>query len=238
MIIKKYLPLLLFILCFESTISAQQDTLITKKGRIYFGTIVNDDSKYIEFQPQNWTSTTKISHDKIGKLISSAGVVLIQNSFKNIEIVNDKKFIYSSMNIEEKAIYDAKKNATRWIAYPILAIPISGGLATAIFFIFEDIYGAPDDAALAIATIGGGFLGLIGSYHLFSELEKKNMGNTSTENIELYERMYIEEYKKKKLENIFIGSALISLTTVAIIAIINPFGGMGDYDACFDPRCD
>ena len=185
----------LFILFFGSMIIAQ-DTLITKKGKIYTGTIVGEDSKYVEFQPENWTSTTKISHDKIGKLISSAGVVLIQNSFKNIEIVNDKKFIYSSMNIEEKAIYDAKKNATRWTAYPILGIPISGGLATATFFIFEDIYGAPDIVALAIATIGGGFLGLIGSYHLFSELDEKNMGNTSTENIELYERTYIEEYKK------------------------------------------
>lgn len=234
----KYLPLLLFILCFESTMYAQQDTLITKKGIIYFGTIVNDDSKYIEFQPQNWTSTTKISHDKIGKLITSDGEVLIQNSFKPIKIVNSAKFNYSSMNIEEKAIYDAKKNAIRWRAYPILGIPISGGLATATFFIFEDTFHAPDDVALAFATIGGGFLGLMGSYHLFSELDEKNMGNTSTENIELYERTYIEEYKKKKLQNIFIGSALISLTTVAIIAIINPFGGMGNYDICFDPRCD
>jgi hypothetical protein len=234
----KYLPLLLFILCFESTIYAQQDTLITKKGKIYFGIIVNDDSKYIEFQLQNWTSTTKISHDKIGKLINSDGEVLIQNSFKPIKIVNSAKFNYSSMNIEEKAIYDAKKNATRWIAYPILGIPISGGLATATFFIFEDTFRAPDDVALAFGTTGGGFLGLIGFYHLFSELDEKNMGNTSTENIELYERTYIEEYKKKKLQNIFIGSALISLTTVAIIAIINPFGGMGNYDPCFDPRCD
>ena len=234
----KYLPLLLFILCFESTIYAQQDTLITKKGKIYFGIIVNDDSKYIEFQPQNWTSTTKISHDKIGKLINSDGEVLIQNSFKPIKIVNSAKFNYSSMNIEEKAIYDAKKNATRWIAYPILGIPISGGLATATFFIFEDTFRAPDDVALAFGTTGGGFLGLIGFYHLFSELDEKNMGNTSTENIELYERTYIEEYKKKKLQNIFIGSALISLTTVAIIAIINPFGGMDNYDPCFDPRCD
>jgi hypothetical protein len=224
---------------FGSMVSAQQDTLITKKGRIYFGTIVTDDSKYIEFQPQNWTSTTKISHDKIGKLISSDGVLLIQNSFKPIEIVNDKKIIYSSMNIEEKAIYDAKKNAIRWIAYPILSIPISGGLATATFFIFEDIFGAPDDAALAIAAVGGGSLGLIGSHNLFRKIDKKNMGNTSSENIELYERTYIQEYKKKKLQNIFIGSALISLTTVAIIAIIDPFfNGMGDYDPCFDPRCD
>lgn len=234
----KYLPLLLFILCFESTIYAQQDTLITKKGKIYFGIIVNDDSKYIEFQPQNWTSATKISHDKIGKLIKSDGEVLIQNSFKPIKIVNSAKFNYSSMNIEEKAIYDAKKNATRWIAYPILGIPISGGLATATFFIFEDTFRAPDEVALAFGATGGGFLGLIGFYHLFSKLDEKNMGNTSTENIELYERTYIEEYKKKKLQNIFIGSALISLTTVAIIAIINPFGGMGNYDPCFDPRCD
>ena len=238
MIIKKYLPLLLFILCFESTMADQHDTLITKKGRIYFGRIVNDDSKYIEFQPQNWTSTTKISHDKIGKLISSDGVVLIQNSFKPIERVNDKKFIYSDMNIEEKAIYKAEKNATKWLSYPPLALIIAGGVSTATFFISEDIFRVPDNEALAFSMIGGGFLGLIGSYHLLSELDKKNTENTSTENIELYERIYIREYKKKKLQNIFIGSALISLTTVAIIAIINPFGGMGDYDACFDPRCD
>jgi hypothetical protein len=217
--------------------SAQQDTLITKKGRIYFGTIINDDSKYIEFQPQNWTSTTIISHDKIGKLISSDGVLLIQNNFKPLERANDKKFIYSSINIEEKAIYDAKKNAIRWIAYPILSIPTSGGLATATFFIFEDIFGAPDDAALAIAAVGVGSLGLIGSHKLFRKLDKKNTGNTGIENIELYERIYIEEYKKEKLKNIVIGSGILSLTAVVVLHFMfKDF--MTDYDPCFDPRCD
>tara|TARA_B110000003_G_scaffold270157_1_gene302182 strand:- start:1482 stop:1883 length:402 start_codon:yes stop_codon:yes gene_type:complete len=133
------------------------------------------------------------------------------------------------MNIEEKAIYDAKKNATRWIGYPILG---TGVLATATFFIFE-----ADNAALAIATIGGGFLGLIRPYHLFNELDEKNIGNTSTENIELYERTYIEEYKKEKLKNIVIGSGISVLTAVVVLHFMfKDF--MTDYDACFDPRCD
>lgn len=73
---------ILFILCFVSMIFSQQDTLITKQGKIYSGKIVNDDSKYVEFQPENWTSTTKISHDKIKKLISSDGTILIKNHNK------------------------------------------------------------------------------------------------------------------------------------------------------------
>ena len=60
---------ILFILCFGSIIFAQQDTLITKQGQIYSGKIVSDDSKYVEFQPKNWTSTTKISHDRICQTI-------------------------------------------------------------------------------------------------------------------------------------------------------------------------
>ena len=228
---------------------AQQDTLITKKGRIYFGTIVNDDSKYIAFQPQNWTSTTKISHNKIGKLITRDGAVLIQNSFKPItrdgavliqnsfkpiEIINNAKFNYSSMNTEEKAIYDAKKNATRWIAYPILGMPISAGLATATFFIFEDTFRAPDDAALAIATVGGGSLGLIGSHNLFRKLDKKNTENTDIENIELYDRIYIEDYKKEKLKNIVIGSGILGLTAVVVLHFMfRDF--MTDYDPYFGP---
>ena len=121
------------------------------------------------------------------------------NNFKPKEIANDTKFIHSSLNIEEKAIYDAKKNAIRWIAYPILSIPISGGLATATFFIFENIFGAPDEAALAIATIGGGSLGLIGSHNLFRKLDKK------TREIQWKILNYMREFilkiiKRKKLK--------------------------------------
>jgi len=37
----------LFILCFVSMIFAQQDTLITKQGKIYSGKIINNHPKYI-----------------------------------------------------------------------------------------------------------------------------------------------------------------------------------------------
>ena len=50
----------LFILCFVSMIFSQQDTLITKQGKIYSGKIINNHPEYIEFQLENWTSSNKI----------------------------------------------------------------------------------------------------------------------------------------------------------------------------------
>ena len=138
------------------------------------------------------------------------------------------------MNIKEKAVYDAKKNANRWIFYPTLAILPSVSLGTASFFIGGE-NGISDEVAF-FAAIFGGSMGLIGSHHLFRKLDKKNAVNTSTENIELYEKTYFKEFKKRKLQNIFVGSALISLTTIVIIAIINPLEGLGQSPPLYDGK--
>ena len=50
------------------------------------------------------------------------------NSSKNIELAT-----------EIKAVYDAEKDAKKWLAYPILAVLSSGGLATTTFFIGDGI---------------------------------------------------------------------------------------------------
>ena len=49
------------------------------------------------------------------------------------------------------------------------------------------------------ATIVGS-LGLVGSYNLFSRLDKKNGEGKSTEDIELYQKSYSKEFKDKKLQ--------------------------------------
>ena len=97
----------LFILFFGSMIIAQ-DTLITKKGKIYTGTIVGEDSKYVEFQPENWTSTTKISNDKIKKLVDSNGKVLVQNNSSNFK---DKSSI--TLMDKNKSINSKSKNVNK-----------------------------------------------------------------------------------------------------------------------------
>ena len=106
----------LFILCFLSMIFAQQDTLITKQGKIYSGKIVSDDSKYVEFQPENWTSTTKISHDKIKKLISSDGTILIENNNTTV-----KKTSFKTLNAKVPPLASSGFNLRSASNYMVLA---------------------------------------------------------------------------------------------------------------------
>ena len=78
----------LFILFFGSIIFAQQDTLITKQGKIYSGKIINNHPEYIEFQLENWTSSTKIQRNGIKKLIPADGTVLIENNGEAVKNEN------------------------------------------------------------------------------------------------------------------------------------------------------
>ena len=143
----------------------------------------------------------------------------------------------SDLSIKEEAVLDAKGDAKKWLAYPPLALISAGGFATATFFIGEDIY---DGDILLPLIIGGGSLGIVGSYSLFNKLDKKSIEIISFENNEDYKKIYLQEFKKRKSENIISSSVLVGLATgLTVLLIIESFsGGMGDYDACFDPRCD
>ena len=143
----------------------------------------------------------------------------------------------SDLSIKEEAVLDAKGDAKKWLAYPPLALISAGGFATATFFIGEGIY---DGDILLPLIIGGGSLGIVGSYSLFNKLDKKSIEVISSENNEDYKKIYLQEFKKRKSENIISSSVLVGLATgLTVLLIIESFsGGMGDYDACFDPRCD
>ena len=130
---------------------------------------------------------------------------------------------------KEISVYEAKRDAGKWVAYPFLALLSSGGLGTATFFICEDGFKMRDESSLISATIVGS-LGLVGSYNLFSRLDKKNIDGTSAENIEIYKETYSEEFKDRKLKNIIIGSVLIPLIGVAIIGT-DGIGGLGQSRA-------
>ena len=135
---------------------------------------------------------------------------------------------------------DAKRDAKKWLAYPPLALISAGGFATATFFIGEDIFEVNDDDILLPSIVGGGSLGMIGLYYFFDKLDKKSTNGTSDSDIELYKEIYLKELKKRKSENIISSGVLVGLVTgLTTVLIIESFtGGMGNYDACFDPRCD
>ena len=143
----------------------------------------------------------------------------------------------SDLSIKEEAVLDAKGDAKKWLAYPPLALISAGGFATATFFTGEGIY---DGDILLPLIIGGGSLGIIGQYSLSNKLDKKSIEAISPENNKDYKKIYLQEFKKRKSENIISSSVLVGLATgLTALLIIESFsGGTGNYDACFDQRCD
>ena len=87
----------------------------------------------------------------------------------------------TDLSIKEEAVLDAKRDAKKWLAYPPLALISGGGFATATFFMAEDIY---DGYILLPLIIGGGSLGIVGSYSLFNKLDKKSIEAMRSENNE------------------------------------------------------
>ena len=144
------------------------------------------------------------------------------NSSENIELAT-----------EMKAVYDAEKDAKKWLAYPPLGLISAAGLATTTFFIGEGILDMSDEI-IFFGSIFGGFLGLVGSYRLFSKLDKRNLEVIKTEDIESYGETYSREYEDRKLKNIVIGSGILGLTAV-VLADFMFKDFMTDYDPYFGP---
>ncbi|MBA65604.1 MAG: hypothetical protein CMG55_07380 [Candidatus Marinimicrobia bacterium] len=233
---RKYIVLLLI----TGTVWAQTDfdKLVYKDGRAILGEFSEIIRTKAYFKAKGRFAVYRVPINRIQTLELKDGTIII-NDGKIME--NDGEVIeigsaeYLDLTIEQNAFYDAKKDAQKWLAYPILAVLSSGGLATTTFFFGEDILGIPDETML-FTSIFGGSLGLVGSYRLFSKLDKRNLEVISTEDIELYKKMYSKEFKKRKLKNIIISSSLLGLATVVGVHFaFRDF--MTDYDVCFDPRC-
>mgnify|MGYP001501143255 CR=1 FL=1 len=142
---------------------------------------------------------------------------------------------FDKLTIEEKAIYNAKKDANKWLAYPLLALIPPGGLGTATYFAVREVMDTDQESSLILATIVGS-LGLVGSYNLFSIEDKKNIEGKSADDIELYQQAYSKEFKDRKLKNIVIGSSLLGLTAGAgIHYFLSNFSFGSDYDVYMGP---
>ena len=140
----------------------------------------------------------------------------------------------SDLSINEKAVLDAKRDSKKWLAYPPLALISAGGLGTATFFIGEDIFDMSDESIL-FPSIFAGSLGAVGFYYLF---DRRNFEVIKTGDDYLYEKLYSEEFKKRKIKNIITSSGVVGVTILIGAWIILSSIDMSGYDACFDPRCD
>ena len=199
------------------------DKLISKSGTKYLGEYSKVDDKIVYFKPKNALEFQAVPLELIETLKLKDGAVLIQSGRINESALSLKKFSneYEKLTIEEKAIYDdVKKDARRWLAYPPLALIGAGGLATATFSIGENIFEV-DDSDVSI--------GMIGSYYLFNKLDKNKIEATNSFDNEDYEKFYLQEFKKRKSENIILSGSCVGLATgfafLMFIPSFNDFGG-------------
>jgi len=227
---RRYIVLLLI----TGTVWAQTDfdKLISKTGTKYLGEYSKVEDKEVYFKPNNALEFQAVPLELIETLKLKNGTVLIQSGRINESALSLKKFSneYEKLTIEEKAIYDdVKKDARRWLAYPPLALIGAGGLATATFFIGEDIFEINDLDILLPSIIGGGSLGMIGSYYLFNKLDKSKIEAINTFDNEDYEKFYLQEFKKRKSENIILSGSCVGLAIglafLMFISSFNDFGG-------------
>ena len=227
---RKYIVTLLI----TGTVWAQTDfdKLISKAGTKYLGEYSKVEDKEVYFKPNNALEFQAVPLELIETLKLKNGTVLIQSGRINESALSLKKFSneYEKLTIEEKAIYDdVKKDARRWLAYPPLALIGAGGLATATFSIGENIFEVDDSDVLIPSIIGGGSIGMIGSYYLFNKLDKNKIEATNSFDNEDYEKFYLQEFKKRKSENIILSGACVGLATgfafLMFISSFNDFGG-------------
>ena len=242
LLVHRIFPLLLFIgLAWgQSNLKKESDfdKLVSKGGTIFLGEYSRIEGSVAYFKPTKASAFQGVPINRIQSLKLKDGQTIIKNGNVNkIRTVVD----HEKLSLEEKAIYDAaKKDAKRWFAYPPLALIGAGGLATATFSIGENIFEVDDSDVLLPSIIGGGSLGMIGSYYLFNKLDKNKIEAINSFDNEDYEKLYLQEFKRRKSENIILSGALIGLATGLTVLLLfeSTVGGWGGYDVCFDPRCD
>jgi len=224
----KHLALLLFIgLAWgQSNLKKESDfdRLVSKGGTIYLGEFSRIEKNTIYFKPTKASAFQGVPINQVQSLKLKDGKVIIKNGnvLSIIEVIK-----YEKLSTEEKAIYDAKSDAGRWILYPPVALTFGAMMLGSHQEPWNDLA-----AIFAISAAS-----LAGSYYLFSRLDRKPTQNLKLKDEELYEKIYLKEFRKRKLINI-IASSIVTCTLGPILYFSSVSSGLGNYDVCFDPRCD
>ena len=122
-IIYKYIVCILLFTCLGFT----QDTLITKQGKQYIGKVIDSDSKSVKFSFSGWDTPKRFYLNSAEVLLGPKIPKIPKIPKKSIkELENEKKYLFFS--IEERAIYDAKLKARRWVLFPTFASATFGTL--------------------------------------------------------------------------------------------------------------
>tara|TARA_B100001027_G_C16259087_1_gene328467 strand:- start:1282 stop:1965 length:684 start_codon:yes stop_codon:yes gene_type:complete len=201
------------------------DKLVSKGGTIFFGEFSRIEKSVVYFKPTKASAFQGVPINQVQSLKLKDGKVIIKNG-NVLSLIKVKN--YEKLSLEEKAIYDAKSDAGRWILYPPVALGTFGAM----------MLGSNEEPWEDLAAIFAiSAASLAGPYYLFSRLDRKPTQNLKLKDEELYEKIYFKEFRKRKLINI-IASSIVTCTLGPILYFSSVSSGLGNYDVCFDPRCD
>ena len=201
------------------------DKLVSKSGTIYLGEYSRIEGSVAYFKPTKASAFQGVPINQIQSLKLKDGKVIIENG--NVKSLM-RIIKYEKLSTKEKAIYDAKSDAGRWILYPPVALGTFGAM----------MLGSSEEPWEDLAAIFAiSAASLAGPYYLFSRLDRKPSQNLKLKDEELYEKIYFKEFRKRKLINI-IASSIVTCTLGPILYFSSVSSGLGNYDVCFDPRCD
>ena len=219
-IIYKYILYILLFTCLGFT----QDTLITKQGKQYIGKVIDSDSKSVEFSYPGWDSPKKF-------YLNSAEVFLGPKIPKIPKIpkkeLENKKYL--SFSIKDRAIYDAKIKARKWVLYPIFSstLFIGGfGYLTSVNQNDADIINGP-----TFGNILGGALCLTLPYFTLDAWDNNSetqliLHNYNDSEKEIYHSEYKKTFKRKKLLYSAIGIPIVGgVGLILFLAAFASFSG-------------
>ena len=190
------------------------DKLVSKGGTIFLGEYSRIEGNVAYFKPTKASAFQGVPMNQIQSLKLKDGKVIIKNG---IVISSMKITNYEKLSTEEKAIYDAKSSASRWILYPPMALGTFGAM----------MLGSSEEPWEDLAAIFAiSAASLAGPYYLFSRLDRKPTQNLKLKDEELYEKIYFKEFRKRKLINI-IASSIVTYTLGPILYFSSVSSGLG-----------
>ena len=195
-------------------IESNFDRMVSKGGTIYLGEFSRIEKSTIYFKPTKASAFQGVPINQVQSLKLKDGKVIIKNGnvLSLIKVIN-----YEKLSLEEKAIYDAKSDAGRWILYPPMALGTFGAMMLGSN---EELW---EDLAAIFAISAAS---LAGPYYLFSRLDRKPTQNLKLKDEELYEKIYFKEFRKRKLINI-IASSIVTCTLGPILYFSSVSSGLG-----------
>jgi len=192
------------------------DKLVLKDGTTYLGEYSRTDQKVIYFKRLDSFAFQPLPTNIVKVLQLKDGTFVINNG-----IINNN-FLRSKMSTSGKAVFDAKKDAKKWIAYPLLA-----GLTFASSTYGTMIIAREEPWESLPAMIGISIASLAVPYKVLNDLEKYQIEQLRDEYyIELYKETLSEEF----IKNNIIGLGLLGLAAAGgYIYFISTFTWDDDF---------